>query len=94
MEENLKLSDILQFRFNCRRNIKCRKSITIPDGVEYIGDMSFACCYKLKKVTNPKSVTEIAADAFKAITPVIAGYRNTCAQEYSRKRRIKFEAIE
>lgn len=74
-----------------RENIE---SITIPDGVECIGDMSFACCYKLKKVTIPKSVTEIDADAFKAITPVIAGYRNTCAQEYARKRRIKFEAIE
>ncbi|MCK9456898.1 MAG: leucine-rich repeat domain-containing protein, partial [Candidatus Riflebacteria bacterium] len=39
-------------------------SITIPDGVESIGNSAFAYCYSLASITLPEGVTSIGIRAF------------------------------
>ncbi len=39
-------------------------SVTIPEGVTYIGDYAFYSCYSLENVTLPDSLTEIGVSAF------------------------------
>lgn len=46
-------------------NCDSLKRITIPEGVEEIGESAFQGCSKLEKVIIPKSVKRIGADAFK-----------------------------
>lgn len=40
------------------------KSITLPEGLEYIGDGAFQSCQSLAEISVPDSVTEIGAGAF------------------------------
>ena len=40
------------------------RNITIPEGVEYIGNWSFGDCRKLESVNIPRSVKEIVLCAF------------------------------
>lgn len=47
----------------CRKH-KALKSVSLPDGLESIGDAAFSLCSELKKVTIPASVEHIGVAAF------------------------------
>ena len=42
----------------------CLESVTLPEGITYIGDYAFGNCYDLKNVDIPKTVTSIGEGAF------------------------------
>ena len=39
-------------------------SVTLPDGLRFIGEQSFECCERLSQITIPDSVESIGPDAF------------------------------
>jgi len=53
--------DDSDFEFNYYSNIT---SISIPEGIEYIGNCAFLGCVNLNTITIPSSVTTIGATAF------------------------------
>ena len=52
-------------------NCNSLRRITIPEGVEEIGESAFQGCSKLEKVVIPKSVKSIGQNAFKGCTMVL-----------------------
>ena len=48
----------------CFHNCGKLSSITLNEGISYIGADAFSCCYALKSIVIPKSVTSIGSDAF------------------------------
>lgn len=66
------------------------KSVTIPDGVEYIGDDAFYNCKSLSKVTAGTGLKEIGSNAFSNSPVVMYGYSGTYAQKYAENNSILF----
>ena len=54
-------------------NCDSLRRITIPDGVEEIGESAFQGCSKLEKVAVPKSVKSIGQNVFKGCKMVLDG---------------------
>ena len=52
-------------------NCDSLRRITIPEGIEEIGESAFQGCSKLEKVVIPKSVKMIGQNAFKGCKMVI-----------------------
>lgn len=66
--------------------------VSLPEGVESIGDMAFGNCYSLTQLYIPKSVIEINDYSFllcKSLT--IFGEEGSYAEEYAIKRNIPFQ---
>ena len=68
-------------------------SVTIPEGYETIGNLSFANNPATLEITIGRSVTEIADNCFSGTETVIHGYVGSYAEEYARQHKIKFLVI-
>ena len=68
-------------------------SVTIPEGYETIGELSFANNPAALEITIGRSVTDIADNCFSGTETVIHGYNGSYAEEYARQHKIKFLVI-
>ena len=68
-------------------------SITIPEGYETIGSLSFANDPLPLEITIGRSVIDIADNCFSGTDVIIHGYNKSYAEEYAREHKIKFLVI-
>ncbi|MBP0968012.1 MAG: leucine-rich repeat protein, partial [Oscillospiraceae bacterium] len=70
-------------------------SVTIPDGVTYIGTNAFAKCSSLTVITVPESVEFIGEDAFPTDNKdlIIHGYIGSLAEQYAKEAGIRFVSL-
>ena len=67
----------------------------MPDSVNTISDFAFSGCTSLNKVVIPKTVKNIAPNAFaKCDNLTIYGYSNSYAETYAEKNGINFVALD
>ena len=57
-------------------------SVTIPEGVQTIGDYAFSYCYKLKSVSIPSTLTRAGAYIFDESDNLINIYYNGTQEQW------------
>lgn len=58
--------------------------ITLPEGVEYIGEDAFKDCDALESIVIPKSVTEIGSSAFEGCSALKSVYYSGTTEDWSK----------
>lgn len=78
--------------FNC----ESLESVIIEEGVEKIGRIAFASCYRLYDITIPKSVTELDATAFDGIhdNAKFHIYKDSYAYEFLSKKKKNIDLLD
>lgn len=78
--------------FSCSQ---CLRSVTIPEGVEEIGECAFGLT-SLKEVVLPKSLNEIGEDIFNGankIDIIVKAPKGSYAIKWAKKNKMKYKAI-
>ena len=90
LSENLERINDFAF-YEC----KSLKNITLPSTLKVIGANGFKECISLEQITIPKE-TEVASTAFKGCKNLktIYGYSGSSAEQYAKKNKITFVALD